>query len=326
MFDVIVEFSAHDPNLDLSSWLWSTASVELSDAHREEDPRVFHGVVEEGWFVGTDRAETGGAGRRTRYRLRLRPQIHGLAYRERSRIFQQKSIVDVVETTLTESGIPSDAFEWRTTGDYPSIEYLVQWKESELAHVMRRLEANGIYFFFEHDAAGHRLVFADHPFRPDPIDGEPILSVWARTDASLNAPDDCVYDLRFRTNVTHDAFQSRDWDPEHTEAPRQAGATEEGRFPRYEFPGGYVDEGEGDHLAQVRMYEYLGRRYELSGKTTSRWLTPGRYATFLGAQPSLMDGDYLIVRGPRRVGTTADSKRGGRARCSSPPGRPRCPA
>ena len=293
-FDVVVDFATGDPNLDLTGWLWSTASVEIYDSTSQDEPRCFHGVVEEAWFVGTEANSSQPDGRLATYRLRLRPHVHGLTYRVRSRIFQGKNVVDVVKTTFSDSGIAEDTVEWRTQGTYPPLEYTVQWRESELDHVRRRLEANGIFFFFEHDPAGHRLVFADQPFKPEPIAGESMLQVWARSAFAEHEPKNIVFDLTFRTQVTHDAFQSRDWDYNAPEAPRQAEAAADGRFPRYEFPGGYVDQGEGARLAQLHLDEDIGRRYGLDGRTTSLCFSPGRTMTLMGSVPAFLDDDYML--------------------------------
>lgn len=292
-FDLVVEFATADANLDIESWLWTPATLELADRH-SGSARCFHGIVEEGSYLGAEALAGQLDGRVARYRLRLRPHVHGLDYRVRTRIFQDQSVVDLVEATLRDSGIPSDAYEWRTRGTYEPVEYQVGWRESEMAHVHRRLESWGIFYFFEHDAAGHRMVFVDQPFQPDPIEGDPILPVYARAELSEHEVSSAAFDLRLEARVTHDAFASRDWSCEQPEAPRQAEVGAGGRFPRFEYPGGYRDEGLGARLAQIRLEERLGRGYLLTGKATCKMLCPGRSVTLLGAAPAFLDDDYLL--------------------------------
>ena len=133
LFDVHVEVLEASADLDLEAMLWSTASVTLEPRMGSSEPRSWHGVLEEARYLGGDEQQH-------RYAFRLRPAVHGLAYRVRSRIFQQKSAVEIVEQVLTDAGIPADGVRWETQGDYPTREYCTQWKESELAFVLRLLE------------------------------------------------------------------------------------------------------------------------------------------------------------------------------------------
>jgi len=57
------------------------------------------------------------------------------------------------------------------SASYPPLEYVVQYRESDLAFISRLLEQAGIYYFFKHQADKHTLVLADgldaHVAAPD---------------------------------------------------------------------------------------------------------------------------------------------------------------
>src|SRR5262249_57134573 len=96
-------------------------------------------------------------GMRFIYRRLLRPRLHLLDYRVRSRIFQGPSpengpdATEIIKEVLKGAGIADDAVEWgKLKGKYPKREFCMQYQESELAFILRLLEDEGIHFHFRH--------------------------------------------------------------------------------------------------------------------------------------------------------------------------------
>ena len=75
------------------------------------------------------------------------------------RIFQAKTVPEIVKAVLSESGVTDvrDAL----TGTYAAREYCVQYRESHLDFISRLMEEEGIFYFFEHTKDKHTLVLAD---------------------------------------------------------------------------------------------------------------------------------------------------------------------
>src|SRR6185295_7348999 len=96
------------------------------------------------------------------FEVRLRPALAALEHREGSRIFQEKSPVDVIKEILKDAGVDKDV-EWQLRQTYAAREFLCQYRETEMNFVHRLLEDEGIFYFFVHSADGHKLVFADDP-------------------------------------------------------------------------------------------------------------------------------------------------------------------
>src|SRR5262249_50150988 len=96
------------------------------------------------------------------FRIRLRPQLASLAHREGSRIFQDMSVTDVVKKIFSEAGI-DEKVQWNLLTTFSPREYIVQYRESELAFVHRLLEDEGIFYFFRQTPDGHSMVLGDDP-------------------------------------------------------------------------------------------------------------------------------------------------------------------
>ena len=286
LFDVEVEFVCDTPDLDLEALLWTAAVVYVEDADGG-DGVGFHGIIEEAEYLHP-RAQ------RSVYRLRLRPRIHGLAYRVRSRIFQQKDAVTVVKAVLKDAGIPDEALAWGgLAGRYPVREFCVQYQESELDFVLRLLEDEGIFYWFEHSTDGHVMTFGDSPASHALINGEVTLP---HSRAEL-AGRDFVTDLVFSTRLRHDTHVARDWNFERPDGARKAehaGASTAG-FERFEYPGGFGDNVDGGRRAHNRLEEARVDGVDLEGRSSCRRLRPGRVFAVADVTPRLMAREYLLL-------------------------------
>ncbi|MBC3475166.1 type VI secretion system tip protein VgrG [Pseudomonas taiwanensis] len=114
-----------------------------------------HGVI--------SRLRQGASGKRlTHYHARLEPQMARLGLRRNHRIFQGRTVAQVVARLLEEHGILSDAYQFHLAEPSPPRDYCVQYAESDLAFVERLCQEEGIHYHFVHSPQGHRVVFADH--------------------------------------------------------------------------------------------------------------------------------------------------------------------
>ena len=92
----------------------------------------------------------------TPYHLEVVPRLWMLTRRHRSRIFQQKSIPDVLQEVLTGLDV-----SYQIQGDFEPREYCVQYRETDFHFISRLMEEEGIYYFFKQP--GDALVVANTP-------------------------------------------------------------------------------------------------------------------------------------------------------------------
>jgi type VI secretion system secreted protein VgrG len=110
-------------------------------------------------------------GRQT-FRVRLVPMLWLLGLRKTSRIFQEKTVVEIVTAVLDGASVPHRE---ALVGTYAKRVYCVQHQETDLAFVTRLLAEEGIAFFFEHASSGETVVLADNVHAYSPIAGDPAL-------------------------------------------------------------------------------------------------------------------------------------------------------
>lgn len=292
--DLEVWFLAESPDLDLDAMIWSEAWVHVidDDAPDARADERYHGIVEEAEYLDP-------RGDLHLYRARLRPRLHGLAYRVRTRIFQDQSVPDVVARVLREAGVP-DASVVSHLGAYPAREYITQWKESELAFVQRLLEDEGIFFWFDCDDSGHVLHLADSGAVHEPVEGDRAF-VCAEKDAH-ELDRESVTDLAWTIRTTPESYRSRDWNfftPSTTLDGVQA-LDANSRREHYEFPGGFLTQAAGARKARDRMVAQAVTREELSGLTNSPRVRVGRRFELTDVYPPERAGEYLVWSLERR--------------------------
>jgi type VI secretion system secreted protein VgrG len=231
-----------------------------------------------------------------RMRLTIVPALWRLGKIFRSRIFQEKSVPEIVVQVLQESGIAADRIEKRLGATYLEREYCVQYRETDLDFVHRLLEDEGIFYFFQHDQGAHVLVLADGPSAHDAIpNGDAVLPF---REKSAMAAGEHVDELDATLEVVPGKITLRDFDWKRpavdlTKAKDTGGADAD--LEVYEYPGGYADPGPGASRAAIRLEEVRARAERLRGATNSRRLEPVRTFEIAEHPVDTLNGELLVL-------------------------------
>ena len=136
--------------------------------------RDFGGVLTQAQLIGK-------SGRFYAYGLILRPWLWLLSLTANCRIFPQQTPLDIINQIFNERGFSNVVVDL-TARDFPTLEYCVQYRETDLNFVLRLMEEFGIYYYFLFKPPGqdassptdHYLVLADmdthEPLPPPPND------------------------------------------------------------------------------------------------------------------------------------------------------------
>ena len=122
----------------------------------------------------TKAALWGEEGRHLQYQLTLRPWLQLATLSTDCKIFQNKSVVDILDELLADYPFPVDKRLFGPGGQagehYPALAYQCQYNESDFAFFERLCQEWGISYHFEHSGGKHRLVLSDAlaAYRPNP--------------------------------------------------------------------------------------------------------------------------------------------------------------
>ncbi len=163
MFSIRAEVICEEAEADFLSHLGEAALITV--AHEDGGgERAFSGLIYEAEFV--EEVEAG-----YRYVLTLRPWLYALSRNLDFKIFQNKTVVDIIEAVFNARGCSDfDTGKLQHTGRYLSRDYCVQYQESDFTFLSRLMEEEGIYYYFEHTGGRHVMVLCDdansHPTSP----------------------------------------------------------------------------------------------------------------------------------------------------------------
>ncbi|RYF51213.1 MAG: type VI secretion system tip protein VgrG, partial [Comamonadaceae bacterium] len=269
--------------------------IEFADAN---------GAVHERHCVGyaVRFARRGTTGRYFEYAISLHSWFWLLGKRFNSRIFQDKTVLQVLDAVVDDSPIRS--LKKRDVdgmiGVQKSRRYCVQHQESDLQFLSRLLEDEGIYYWFDaHDAPGTMYLSnaSDLAHKPLPA---------ANT---LNLAPSAVSEARFNeftrwADASHYGsghYASRDSDFKairRTLSGSSADVAEHelADLEVFEFPGGYFRDDDPDASARIRMEELAARRKLYWAITSWPDVAVGRSTTLHGIETlDEIDAEHLIT-------------------------------
>lgn len=238
------------------------------------------------------------------YELLLRPDLWLLSQTSDCRIWLNKTSIDIANELLGEHGIPAPI----TAGVVPQPEphhYSVQWNESDLGYLTRRLEADGLFFWWSHTPGGHQMHIASHPAGYE--GGEDVRFAHGSTDLNhINR-----FETRF--HYVPGKRAARDWNfqtpgtvPEQN-TPSVVNLPKNSGFERFEYPiqGGYgpggqaserIESGQVERLTKLRMQADEAEHRQVEGASNTRTLGAGRkFTPYDQANPGNRFAEHVVV-------------------------------
>ncbi|RWU21639.1 type VI secretion system tip protein VgrG, partial [Pseudomonas alkylphenolica] len=149
-FALTLELVSYQSDIDFTQLL--DQPVLFTIWRRERPLRYVHGLVS-----SLSQGETGF--HRTRYKALVEPQLARASLRSNWRIFQQKTVPQILELMLKRQGIIH--FELGSAFDHQVREFCVQAGETDLAFFTRLAAEEGFVYRFEHSAKQHKLLITD---------------------------------------------------------------------------------------------------------------------------------------------------------------------
>jgi type VI secretion system secreted protein VgrG len=289
LFEFEVELLADNFNLDLRALLGKPLTLELATTLA---PRYLSGQVTRCVMVGRENSVS----RNYIYRATVRPWLWYLTQTSDNKIFQQRSVPDIIKEVLGEYGYP---FEFKLTGSYRSWEYCVQYQETDFAFISRLMEHEGIYYYFKHDQGQHTLVMTDDIASHGPMPGYADLPYFG-PDRVTTPREEYVSMWEVAAQVTPDGYATVDYDFTKPGASldamsRRKGGSEPGNLEVFEWQGGFQEAHHGEQYARVRLEELQSTQEQSMGLSNARGLAPGYLFTLRNHPRKTENREYLVV-------------------------------
>ena len=281
-----IKIGVLNPEIDLSTIVGQDGHLTIRGDAGE---RYVHGII--------SRFAQGGIGNRyTVYDAEIVPYFWLLNLRPYSRIFQNKTVQEIMTELFQEAGVPSDSYRFELQGTHNAREYCVQYRESEFNFMSRLMEEEGIFYYFEYDEEKHIMVIADSPATHQSIESPEIPF---NEPSGMVEEQEYIYEFRFQRRLRPDRVILRDYNYLNPtlslEIEKMAGEGSEG-YVVYDYPGLYQDQGTGNDVTQLRLNALRTNLEIFMGSSVCRRLVPGYRFQLTDHARTSFNQEYLITR------------------------------
>jgi type VI secretion system secreted protein VgrG len=242
-------------------------------------------------------AQGGMIGRYHEYRLTVRPWLWFLTRTTDCRIFQEKTVPDILKEVFGDH--PVAVFEDDLTGTYASREYCVQYRETDFDFVSRLMEEEGIYYYLEHEDGRHVMKLVDSYSGHQALDNVATIPYYPPHE-QVPSTDGHISAWTFVQNIQPGAVALDDYDFTKPKADLLVKAKlvqqhERADYEVFDYPGEYWEMDDGDHYVRARLDELHAGFDRAEAECNVREIAVGRLFSLTNAPRADQEREYLIT-------------------------------
>ena len=304
-----IDFTSEDKQISIASMLSQAASLtfhpnqsplqvtQISSFDHVAKTRKLYGIITEFSLVSISEDEA-------RYRVKLEPRMALLANHHQSAIFQNKSVIDVVDEVLRNHNFIGIDFRFELKESYPVREFITQWQESDLNFIQRLLADVGLYFYFETHPEHHCDVIVISDYEKGYADGGRVIikqpsglndhlrhSIWDLQFSSKTKPSQVsVNDYNYRMS------DSNLYSSDNSQPKDMTMRGEDYRYEEHHKTQGDIQTVEsGNWYARIRHQHYVSEQFILTGQCNAYELIPGQLVIIEGCPIAEIKDGVVIV-------------------------------
>ncbi|HLL05055.1 MAG TPA: type VI secretion system tip protein TssI/VgrG [Myxococcaceae bacterium] len=299
LYTCTVDLANENLGADVDGLLGSSAEVLIS---RDASSRRLCGLIHRVEHTGTKAGHL-------LARVHVVPALWALSQRRDSFIFQEKTVPEILEEVLSEGLGPYErAYRLELNREFLPREYCVQYRETDLDFVLRLMEEEGLFFYFEHSGEKEELVLAEANEQCPSCETVGGNSITVKGPEAATADDESVrhFDFGQRLHTTSVVVRDFDWTQPALDLTRRARGTDTQGKDResYEYPAsllGPYDAGAKKYKHEQQQEVLRREAFHAQGKTGKgagyvTGFTPGYMFELAGHGNPALDQWYLLTR------------------------------
>jgi type VI secretion system secreted protein VgrG len=278
------------------------AKLKVTMALPEGGERYFGGIVAR-FSQGGAYAAGGGDERLPlmSYEAEVVPQLWRLTRNSDCRVFENEKVKDIITAVITDSDKYPDMQPPRWLGGgSQTLDYCVQYRETDFNFITRLLEESGLAYFFEQQKNHHTMVIFDGA--PNREVGQEPEAVYVGTmGAALQGNE--IGEWNFGQRLAPGTCALKDYNFEDPPSPLignspvapQLRMGRNAELELFDYPGNYKTESEGSQLAKLRIEAQEVAAHNVHGQGTCGFFVPGTYFKLIGRN-RYANKVYLLTR------------------------------
>ena len=288
LFEYQFNLFSKEPDLDPAEILNKPATFILSRG--DETPIEIHGII-------SHFEQHGRSPDYVFYKAVLVPKFWRSTLTYQSVVFQEMDIEQIVTSVMEDDGYAKGTdFRFDLSESYPTLEYVVQYKETNFDFINRRLEHFGIFYYYDHADGTDMVVFTDS--------NDSIPAIAQEEDIYYNAnhakltSKEVISDLTFKQKVVTGKVKLNDYNYRHPGnsllVENQIDSEAPGVY--YDYGDHYKDTSEGELLARVRNEEIVCASKMFCGTSDCRLFNAGYSFTMDLHYREDWNAKYILTR------------------------------
>ncbi|NSX53686.1 type VI secretion system Vgr family protein [Parasulfitobacter algicola] len=284
-----IEFMSTDLDLDLQKLVGERLCLEI-DAPKDKI-RYFQGHCVATEYLGSH-------GEQGYFRATVRPWLWFLTRTSNCRIFQDKSVIDIIKEIFGQRGF-SD-FKDKTKHSYTKRTYCVQYRETDFAFISRLMEEEGIYYYHSHDKTKETLILTDEASTHKAVEDHGEIDFFHR-GAQYQRDEDHIFEWRGSESIQTGKVTLQDYDFEKPKSDLQSvkaltkGKHAYNSYEVYEYPGRHGDVRTGEHHARVKVEGYAAHCQRSRAACNVRQMAVGAKFKLKKHPRKAENAEYLVI-------------------------------
>ncbi|WP_311750392.1 type VI secretion system tip protein TssI/VgrG [Proteus columbae] len=279
LFTLSIHAVSEQNDIDFSNQLGVASSLTVS-----RDGKTLRTV--QGLLASAEQGNTDGV--KTWYQFVIRPEMWVMTLNQDSRIFQNKTVPQILQQLLDEAHIKYDN-QFYQPELHQTRRYITQKRESAYAFWCRLAFEEGINFWFEE---GPKLFYSDNH-----LGMTAGISLTYNPQAETDITDTTATAWRYTERLCSDVRIDKDYNPLRPSYPLSQETTGEvhQQHPVFESYGRFQEDTHAQPFNQLRYEQSQNHRQTGSASTNCFALMPGKVFTLINHPSARMNSRWQVI-------------------------------
>ncbi|MHA7776845.1 type VI secretion system Vgr family protein [Roseibium sp. M-1] len=291
--------------IDIESLLGKSTRLTLE---RAGESVGFAGVI------GAARTGDPTPNREFSYTLLIEPELAMLRHSAQNQVYgtdKDVTVVDIIQGELSDANksgsntassrvarqIQSDLLI--SASDYPTLDFVFQYRESDLNFIARMCERFGIYFAFDHSGDREKVIFGDRKEHFTKLSGKNITEELSFRSKNQVMGTDTFglwsFNAAYETQSGTVALREYNEETPKVSLAVTEDASYTGQGVTTYYGENYPTVSDGQFIAKRRVDQLEGQRLQFTGESNVPNLRPGLFFRLKDHPISDLDGLYIVV-------------------------------